>query len=1232
MEPKPIPLHYHIFDFKSVIKHTYFGCRDPESIHCMKTDRKFPNWYAAASDLVTRYLRLVFEIGDSPRDIIVAHDMGREFRTLVYPDYKGQKAKKDENKSPVEVEQLQLFEAWAKEFFRYLGVTQIGVKGVEADDVIAWIVQSVEAANGAATIYSVDFDLGVLVSDRTTLHTRECVFYGAEGVFETPAGSNDLEGIPFKLTSFAKSIMGDSSDNYKGVPGRGPAAVRKLIESFGVDGCEELIQIVDSGDTTVLDEVIQDTGDKTLKKLRENFESWRLGWKLAQLRPELCWKPRKRKLTKPIIDKRIPNAQKLFDLLVKAGCEDMWEGEGLSSIPPNTLLIDASNWGEMRDALLAEIEAGSLVSFDYETSDKQPIMAFRKAASRGNGFVDALSQELTGASFQFGKHLENVVYIPVDHRDSMNLNRDVLAEILQFCVDKGKQLVAHNAFFEGVVTRTNLGIGLASVWDTRIMQRFYDENSEAGLKFMSLNYLHYAQKSYEETLAGGSVREGGAAMMCELTADETLSYGADDAMVTGYLCDLMRMLLVLDGQWLFYTQAAVRPTEVLQRSYIDGVSMNWALQRRKHAQDLQAIEEGMTDLRRLLKENVTGNITEGAKSLIEAEKDYVYRSALKKTDSKDEAGIKLSEWRKKVETACQYTPYRQEEVMPKFAFTEKQVSAAALAVGLPEVEKLTQRGWNEYAEKIGAVGFRDEWTLTKDQLEFFDVVSQALAAGVHKMGDLRKAAESESAEDNLAEQEEALAKAEAAKEHCGEVIQRLAKVQPNIVSSGDELNVGSPQQMQHLLYCKIGAPVRLRGKISKNRLSIGVREAGPSTDEKAIQWALANDIKEGSWQAEALHALFKVKSATTRCSLYHDKYPLWRHRDGKIHHYITDYGTDTGRPTGSAPNVLQVSKKDMEMRSMYIPPSRDYVCVAIDYNGQEIRLMANFTKDPVLMSVYDPDDEKDLHSMTGAGVAKMSYEQFKEILEDKDHPQNKQIKFIRNKQAKPLNFGIAYGAGAGTLSRNMIQPVETARELLSSTMNLYTGIPVWQERSGKFMEAHGYTLTAYGCKRHATPDLFSNDEGKIARQKRQGTNFEIQGTAADMLRIALTSVAASGMMDRLRMVFFAPIYDEVVAWVHKDDVYDYCHEMGKYLAGATPPDHEVRQIPEFSIGPDWGRVEELGRDISRENVDKYVQMAIENAADIWEHDVLQPFEPLSKYVTVEADEDEDAELAEPAFD
>ena len=1183
-----------IVDFKAITKHAYYSGDDPEALYCDKTDKEVNTWQFAAQRMLERYSEAWFDDA-SPRNLIIAHDMGRDYRTRLFEGYK-QSSVAEEDKSEVEAEQKKALEAWAKKFFAAIGATQIGVEGVEADDIIAWLCSGIK---GPKQVFTVDADLLQLVDENTLVYLK----------MEPHYHGGDHKGIPYPLTSIAKSILGDTSDKYPGIKGIGPVKFQELLETYDEDGILELQTIVESGNPTELDAAIQATGDKTLIKMRAAFEDWRLMWKLAKLHPELCWKPRGRKLVKPTIHKRVANAEALNRLLVEAGADDFIEQ--FEPMMPRFIAVDANNWPDIRDDILAEIQQGDITAFDYETYDPDPNPNFLEA-SPGDGFVDMLSHRLTGAAFTFGKHLENTVYITVNHKDAANLPASVIAEVLEFA-GQHTQLVVQNALFEGIISQTNLNLKLKNVHDTRIMQRYYNENAEAGLKAMSKAYLGYNQKSYRETV-------GDKGSMAELTLEEVFGYGVDDGIVTGVLYDLLKLLLQCDQQWDFYTRWAVCPTEVLQHSYINGVDVNWKLQKQVYEDDVKTLNDSQEKLRSLLEENVTGEVTSGCLSFIQEERDYVFKS--NKRTLRDKKGLKADElmqatrdavarWERKLKDACIYTSYREEEVMPAFALTPKNLSPAAEALGLEPITKVTNKALEEYLNQYGMIGIEDDDVPEDEQqVAFLEALCTAYETGGFKLSATQKKLEAawESEDEVTADAlEKEIEKARAAVDKLRKISQKSAGVEPKLIKSGDELSFGSPQQMQHLLYCKIGVPVRLRSKgtLSKSRMTLGFRENGPATDEDAIRTALANDVESGTWQHEALNLTLKAKSALTKISLYHKKYPLWlHHKDGKIHPSFTDAGTDTRRPTGSSPNMLQVSKKDKTMRTMFVPPSRDWVVVAIDYASQEIRLMACEANDPVMKSVYDPADEKDLHSMTGSGIAKMEYSAFIAAREDENHKLHPLVEAMR-KKAKGVNFGLAYGAGGSTLSRNLIIKLEEAQKLLQDALNLYQRIKPWQAETAEFMDKHGYTLTAFGTKRHATDDLFNSDKGKRARQHRQGTNATIQGTAAEMLRIVLTKIAERELTERLKMVFFAPIYDEVVSFVHKDDVVEYCTEMRDIMESATPPGHDIPQVPEFSIGATWGTVHELGRWPGEEVIQRAVERALEESAEIWDNDMQE---------------------------
>jgi len=131
---------YTILDFKAVTKHSYYGCDDPEGVFCEVAGRRFAGWKAAANSWLDRYIVPALE-NSGRRNLLVAHDMGRDFRKAIFPEYKANRDKREV--SPIEKENLDQMYTWAKKFLSALGATQIGVKGVEADDVIAWLCQGI---------------------------------------------------------------------------------------------------------------------------------------------------------------------------------------------------------------------------------------------------------------------------------------------------------------------------------------------------------------------------------------------------------------------------------------------------------------------------------------------------------------------------------------------------------------------------------------------------------------------------------------------------------------------------------------------------------------------------------------------------------------------------------------------------------------------------------------------------------------------------------------------------------------------------------------------------------------------------------------------------------------------------------------------------------------------------------------------------------------------------------
>lgn len=1169
---------YNILDFEAVIKHSYYGSRGTTStLLCTETGQQVIPWQAGAADFIQRYLNTF----DTFRSLIVAHDGGTDYRSAFYPEYKAKRKKVE--RSPLEIEQVKLLKVWAKNLLAAIGSTQIHLKGVEADDIIAWICSG---QNVTGIVHTVDADLLQLVSDDIAVNLKGEMYFG----------DAEYKGIPTSITSISKSMVGDSSDGYNGIKGFGEKALEALYEEIGEEGFKQLQTVAETRDITTLKEAVESRPDsKPLKKILDNWEDWMIGWRLARLHPELCWKPRARKLVKPTIHKRIPNKERTYTILKEAGTDDLF-AEYFENKMPNIFGIDSTEFDQMLDDIKAEILAGDKIAFDYETTDYAKIERFREASSNRN-FVDVLSQTLTGASFCFGEHGENVIYIPVDHAKTNNVPKTKLVELLDWLQQQDTQKIAHNFSFEGSVTRREADLVLDNVHDTMIMQRYYDENAEAGLKSMSLAYLGYHQKGYKETLDDNE-----ASSMAELTLDQVLQYGADDALTTFHLHDLMELLLKLDQQYEHYCEWAVEPSQVLQTAFNKGVTINWALQKRLHEADLKTIEEGLQSLRDILKDNVSGELTGGCKSFIEAEQGYMAKRF--KASHPEEWKSKYSEWIGKVERACVYVPYEEIVEEPKFAYTANNLNAIAKKLDLPTIEKNTISFISGYLEDLGIT----KLTPTKfegDQKKFLDLLSNGLRHNINRLN-----------------KEETLPRLKAF-EDLRDFFIEVTGAKGKTIKVGDELNVGSSSQMQDLIYCKIGVPVRLFGtSLSAGRKDLGVLKAAPATDEKSIQTALANDVERGSWQEQALKILLKVKSATTRVSLYHAKMPLWIHEDGRIHPYVRDSGTDTRRPTGGNPNILQIPARGegAAMRSMYMPPHEDWVCVAIDFSGQELRIMASEAKDRVMTEAYTPGKERDIHSTTAAGIVRSRLgedhplacaEELDKARKDESHPYHETACEYRD-LAKGVNFLMSYLGSFPTLARNLMIPETEAKTFLEAGFSTYPRIGPWQDEVSDFMLKNGFTQTAFGTRRHALPYLFSQNKGEVSRMLRQGVNATIQGCAAEALKTILTKLYKEDHLNTLRMQFFAPIYDEVVSFVHKDDVLAYWKVMKRLMTEATPPGHDVPQVPELSIGGNWGNTKELGSNPTEDKILSIVEEAVEKEKVVWETDMKKSYSEIFK--------------------
>jgi DNA polymerase-1 len=243
---------------------------------------------------------------------------------------------------------------------------------------------------------------------------------------------------------------------------------------------------------------------------------------------------------------------------------------------------------------------------------------------------------------------------------------------------------------------------------------------------------------------------------------------------------------------------------------------------------------------------------------------------------------------------------------------------------------------------------------------------------------------------------------------------------------------------------------------------------------------------------------------------------------GRIHADFQQIGTETGRFSCRTPNLQQMPEKFRECISL----EPDYKIVVADYSQIELRILAEYSQDKSFLHAFNNDI--DLHSATAALMFNLPLEKV-----GKNSPE----RFA----AKTINFGIAYGMGAGKLM-NMLNkgkakkdriPLYKARNMLNKYKEGYVDVIRWLERAGNEAYARGYSETILGRRRTFT-DVYGEDrDSQIAAIKRQGANTPIQGTNADITKIAMFRLYRELKDNEFKAEIIGQVHDEIVVLAHK---------------------------------------------------------------------------------------------------
>ena len=294
------------------------------------------------------------------------------------------------------------------------------------------------------------------------------------------------------------------------------------------------------------------------------------------------------------------------------------------------------------------------------------------------------------------------------------------------------------------------------------------------------------------------------------------------------------------------------------------------------------------------------------------------------------------------------------------------------------------------------------------------------------------------------------------------------------LAGDDSFNISSPMQLSHILFDKMGLPTRGLKKTQRGYYS---------TNAKVLE-ELAHDN-------EFVRLILEYREKTKIKSTYLDTLGPLRAADGRVHTTYNQTITATGRLSSSNPNLQNIPTRSELGHTVKTAFSAGdgAVFLAIDYSQIELRLLAHLSGDEHLVRAFN--EGEDFHAETAARVFGVSVDEVTPGLRSR---------------AKAVNFGIVYGQQAYGLSQSLDIPMAEAKEMIDAYFKAYPGVRAYLDSTVAFAREHGYAETMYG-RRRPIPELQQRNQTLRAFGERTAMNHPMQGTAADIIKIAMVRVA-----------------------------------------------------------------------------------------------------------------------------
>lgn len=362
-------------------------------------------------------------------------------------------------------------------------------------------------------------------------------------------------------------------------------------------------------------------------------------------------------------------------------------------------------------------------------------------------------------------------------------------------------------------------------------------------------------------------------------------------------------------------------------------------------------------------------------------------------------------------------------------------------------------------------------------------------------------------------------------------------VEKSIYKKADvQFNIASPKQVGEVLFDKLKIPYRWR-KTSSGQYSTDVDKL----NELALNHDIVNDILQ-------FRKYSKLKNT------YVDALPtMINPKTGRVHSNFNQTRAATGRLSSENPNLQNIPIRDeigRKIRRAFEPRDKDYILLAADYSQIELRLIAEISKDEAMMEAFIKN--QDIHRATAARVYNVDYDK---VTDD------------QRRNAKTVNFSIIYGAGSTNLSRQLGIKRGEAKELIDNYFAQYKGLKTYMEGVVSDAREHGYVKTLLGRKR-TLRDINSRNGLARSNAERMAINTPIQGTAADMIKLAMIEIHKELKEQNLKSKMILQVHDELVFDVYKKELKIIKTLVEEKMKNAIP-NLTIPMIVSMGTGDNW---------------------------------------------------------------